>query len=139
MYMTKERTDCRFDVRQLFIRSFLCDWEVSFREIGQHVGQNKATVMWICHRWMQEETSDRWGRSHPLRFTTAHDDRRIAHLTVMDHAATSRIIAQLIQSVTHHSVSACTIRRRMQQTGMSARHSLLCLLLTGNHRCLRRQ
>ncbi|GFV16530.1 hypothetical protein TNCV_2468571 [Trichonephila clavipes] len=22
--MTKERTDCRFDVRQLFIRSFLC-------------------------------------------------------------------------------------------------------------------
>ncbi|GFW69696.1 transposable element Tcb1 transposase [Trichonephila clavipes] len=37
---------------------------LSFREIGERVGRNQATVMWICHRWMQEETTDRRGQSH---------------------------------------------------------------------------
>ncbi|UYV63665.1 hypothetical protein LAZ67_2005247 [Cordylochernes scorpioides] len=44
-----------------------------------------------------------------------------------------------IQSVTHHPVSARTIRRRLQQSGLSARRSLLRLPLTQNHRRLRRQ
>ncbi|GFX57709.1 transposable element Tcb1 transposase [Trichonephila clavipes] len=39
----------------------------------------------------------------------------------------------------HHSVSARTIRRRLQQSGLSARRSLLGLRLTQNHRRLRRQ
>ncbi|GFV01562.1 hypothetical protein TNCV_2961551 [Trichonephila clavipes] len=38
--------------------------------------------------------------------------------------------APLIQSVKHHSVSARTIRRRLQQSGMSARRPLLRLPLT---------
>ncbi|GFX19240.1 transposable element Tcb1 transposase [Trichonephila clavipes] len=41
-------------------------------------------------------------------------------------------------SVTHHSVSARTIRRRFQQSGMPKRHPLLRLPLTGNHSRLRR-
>ncbi|GFV57354.1 hypothetical protein TNCV_3285821 [Trichonephila clavipes] len=69
--------------------------------------------MQICHRWMQEETRDRRGRTHSPRYTTARDDRWIVHMTVMDFAATSRTILQQIQSITHHSVSACTIRRRL--------------------------
>ncbi|GFW34055.1 hypothetical protein TNCV_287391 [Trichonephila clavipes] len=61
-------------------------------------------------------------------------------MEVMDHVATSRrIIALQIQPVTHHSVSARTIRHRLQQSGMSARHLLLHLFFTGNHRHLRRQ
>ncbi|GFX71007.1 hypothetical protein TNCV_2706101 [Trichonephila clavipes] len=44
-----------------------------------------------------------------------------------------------IQSVTHHSVSARTIRHRLQLSGMSARCPLLRLTLTGNNRCLRYQ
>ncbi|GFX54745.1 transposable element Tcb1 transposase [Trichonephila clavipes] len=47
------------------------------REIGQRVGRKQVTVMRICHRWMPEETMDRWGRLHPPRCTTVHDDRRI--------------------------------------------------------------
>ncbi|GFU70591.1 transposable element Tcb1 transposase [Trichonephila clavipes] len=78
----------------------------------------------------------------------------------MDRAATSRTIAHHIQSDTHHSVSARTIRRRLQQSGMfvmggqgrlftrpqnfkvsffgilTGRRSLLRLLLTRNHRRL---
>ncbi|GFY05993.1 transposable element Tcb1 transposase [Trichonephila clavipes] len=46
---------------------------------------------------------------------------------------------QHIESVTHHSVSARTIRRRLQQSGLSARRPLLGLPLTQNHRRLRRQ
>ncbi|GFW49849.1 transposable element Tcb1 transposase [Trichonephila clavipes] len=57
----------------------------------------------------------------------------------MDRAATSRTITQQIRSVTHHLVSARTIRSRLQQSGMSVRRPLLRLPLTGNHRRLRRQ
>ncbi|GFV77300.1 transposable element Tcb1 transposase [Trichonephila clavipes] len=57
-------------------------------------------------------------------------------MAVMDHTATSRIIAQKIQSVTHHSVSTRTIQRRLQPSGMSARCPLLRLPLNGNPRRL---
>ncbi|GFW36673.1 hypothetical protein TNCV_1956731 [Trichonephila clavipes] len=57
----------------------------------------------------------------------------------MDRAATSRVPTHQIQSVTYRSVSASTIRRRLQQSGMSARRSLLRLPLTGNQRCLGRK
>ncbi|GFS90103.1 transposable element Tcb1 transposase [Trichonephila clavipes] len=60
-------------------------------------------------------------------------------MALIQRAASSRTIAQQIQSVTHHSVSTRTIRRRLHQSGMSARHLLLRLPLTGNHRHLPRQ
>ncbi|GFV71639.1 hypothetical protein TNCV_3534301 [Trichonephila clavipes] len=66
--------------------------------------------MRMCHRWMQKETTDRWHQSNPPRCTTSREDRRIVRLAVMDPTFTSRIIAQQIQSVTHHSVTARTIR-----------------------------
>ncbi|GFV82775.1 transposable element Tcb1 transposase [Trichonephila clavipes] len=60
-------------------------------------------------------------------------------MAVMDRSVTSRTIAHHIESVTLHSVSARTIRRRLQQSGMSARRPLLGLPLTRNHKSLRRQ
>ncbi|GFU81680.1 transposable element Tcb1 transposase [Trichonephila clavipes] len=67
------------------------------------------------------------------------DDRQIMRMTVTDHSVTSRTIAQHIESVTHHSMSACTIRRCLQQSGLCARRPLLGLPLTQNHRRLRCQ
>ncbi|GFX21376.1 hypothetical protein TNCV_2253231 [Trichonephila clavipes] len=55
-----------------------------------------------------------------------------------DRSVSSRTVAQHIESVTHHSVSARTIRRRLQQSGLSARRPLIGVLLTKIHRCLRR-
>ncbi|GFY18314.1 transposable element Tcb1 transposase [Trichonephila clavipes] len=52
---------------------------------------------------------------------------------------TSRTVAQYTESVTHHSVSARAIRRRLQQSGLSARRPLLGLPLTQNHRRLHHQ
>ncbi|GFX78794.1 transposable element Tcb1 transposase [Trichonephila clavipes] len=60
-------------------------------------------------------------------------------MAVTDRSVTSRTIANHIESVTHHSVSARTIRRRLQQSGLSARRPLIGLLLTLNHRRLRCQ
>ncbi|GFX44642.1 transposable element Tcb1 transposase [Trichonephila clavipes] len=95
--------------------------------------------MRICDRWMQEGTTDRRGRSHPLQCTTSREDRQIVCVAVTDRSVTSRTVAQHIEPVTHHSVSARTIRRRLQQSGLSARRPLLGLPLTQNHRRLRRQ
>ncbi|UYV78741.1 hypothetical protein LAZ67_16002621 [Cordylochernes scorpioides] len=56
-----------------------------------------------------------------------------------DNHGTSPTVSQHIQSVTHHPVSAGTIRRRLQHSGLSARRPLLRLHLTQNHRRLHRQ
>ncbi|GFX27950.1 transposable element Tcb1 transposase [Trichonephila clavipes] len=60
-------------------------------------------------------------------------------MAVTDRSVASRTIEQHIESVTHHSVSARTIRCRLQQSGMSTRRSLLGLPLKQNQRRLRRQ
>ncbi|GFV77078.1 transposable element Tc1 transposase [Trichonephila clavipes] len=140
--MPRERHRASFDQVSEFDRGRIIayrDWGLSFRKIDPRVGRNKATVMRICHSWIQEETTDQWGRSHPPRCTTAHDDRRIVRMAIMDRAATSRTLAKQIQSVTHVSVSAWTIRHPLQHNGMSARHPIFRLLLTGNHRRLCRE
>ncbi|GFT19261.1 transposable element Tcb1 transposase [Trichonephila clavipes] len=60
-------------------------------------------------------------------------------MAVTDRSVISRTVAQHIESVTHYSVFARTIRRRLQQSGLSSRPSLLDPPLTQNHRRLRRQ
>ncbi|GFX29093.1 transposable element Tcb1 transposase [Trichonephila clavipes] len=88
---------------------------------------------------MQEGTTDRRGRSHPPQCTPSREDRQIVRMAVTDHSVTSRSVVQHIESVTHHSVSARTIRSRLQHSGLSARRPLLGLPLTQNHRRLRHQ
>ncbi|GFX86513.1 transposable element Tcb1 transposase [Trichonephila clavipes] len=95
--------------------------------------------MRICDRWMQEGTTDRRGRSHPPQCTTAHEYRQIVRMAVTDRSVASQTVAQNTASVTHHSVTECTIQRRLQQSGLSARRPLHGLPLTQNHRRLRRQ
>ncbi|GFX19503.1 hypothetical protein TNCV_2074121 [Trichonephila clavipes] len=77
--------------------------------------------------------------SLPCAQSTCHHNRPIVHGALMNHAATSRTIVQQIQSVIHHSVSTCTIRRHLPQSGMSAGCPLLRLPLTGIRRRLRCQ
>ncbi|GFX19816.1 transposable element Tcb1 transposase [Trichonephila clavipes] len=74
---------------------------------------------------MQEGTTDQCGRSHQPQCTTSRENRQIVRMAVTDRSVTSRTIAQHIESVTHHSVSAHTIRRRSQQSGLSARRPIL--------------
>ncbi|GFU73239.1 hypothetical protein TNCV_493641 [Trichonephila clavipes] len=54
--------------------------------------------------------------------------------TMMDRSITLQTTAHYIQSVTHHLVFVHTIRRLLQQSKMSAKHPLLRLPLTVNHK-----
>ncbi|UYV64573.1 hypothetical protein LAZ67_3001207 [Cordylochernes scorpioides] len=91
------------------------DCELSFREIGSRIGQTQTTVMRICDRWMQEGTTDRRVRSHPLQCPTPRADRQIVHMGETDRSVTSRTVAEHIQSATHHPASARSIRSRLEQ------------------------
>ncbi|GFW38347.1 transposable element Tcb1 transposase [Trichonephila clavipes] len=108
---------------------------LSFRKIGSRVGRNQATVKRICDHWMQEGRV----RSHPPQCTTSREDKQIVCMEVLDRSITSRTIALHIEFVTHHSVSARTIRCRFQQSGLSARPPLLGIPLMQNHTCLRHE
>ncbi|GFT71002.1 HTH_Tnp_Tc3_2 domain-containing protein [Trichonephila clavipes] len=59
--------------------------------------------------------------------TTSREDRQIMRMAAIDRLSTSRTVADHIESVTHHSMSARTIRRRLQQSDLSARRPLLGL------------
>ncbi|GFX79084.1 uncharacterized protein TNCV_3913691 [Trichonephila clavipes] len=72
--------------------------------------------MRIYDRWMQEGTTDRRGRSNPPQCTTSREDSQIVRMTVTDRSVTSRIVTQHVESLTHYSVSARTIRHRLQQS-----------------------
>ncbi|GFT13051.1 uncharacterized protein TNCV_431621 [Trichonephila clavipes] len=122
--MSRRKQRSAFDQVSEFDRGKIVayrDCGLSFREIGCRVGRNQTTVMRICDCWLKEGTTDRRGRSHPPHCTTSREDRQIVRMAVTDRSVTSRTVAQHIESVTHHSVSARTIRRRLQQNGLSAR------------------
>ncbi|UYV67849.1 hypothetical protein LAZ67_5002229 [Cordylochernes scorpioides] len=109
-------------------------WEIS--EVGYIV------LVWTMdkHRFEDREgTTDRRVRSHPPQCTTSHENREIVRMAVTDRSVTSRTVAQHIQSVTHYPVSARTIRRRLQQSRLSATRPFLRLPLSQNHKRLRRQ
>ncbi|GFW78581.1 transposable element Tcb1 transposase [Trichonephila clavipes] len=95
--------------------------------------------MRICDRWMQEGTTDQRSRSSSPQCTTSRENRQIVRMEVTDHSVTSLTVAQHIEYVSYHLVSARTIRRRLQQSGLSARRSLLGLPLKQNHRRLHHQ
>ncbi|GFV09517.1 transposable element Tcb1 transposase [Trichonephila clavipes] len=117
--MTRRKQRSAFDQVSEFDRGRIVvyrDFGLSFREIGSRVGRNQTTVMRICDHWMQEGTTDRRGRSHPPQCTTSREDRQIVCMVVTDHSVTSRTVAQRIESVKHHSVSARAFRRHLQQS-----------------------
>ncbi|GFV63965.1 transposable element Tcb1 transposase [Trichonephila clavipes] len=115
--MSRRKQQSAFDQVSEFDRGRIVAYQdcgLFFREIGSRVGRSQTTVMRICDRWMQEGTTDRRGPSHPPHCTTSREDRQIV-------------------------LSARTIRRRLQQSGPSARRPLLGLPLTQSHRRLHHQ
>ncbi|GFW36660.1 hypothetical protein TNCV_1956601 [Trichonephila clavipes] len=54
-------------------------------------------------------------------------------MALMDHAATSRALSQELGSFARQQIAARTVRRRLQQYGLSARRPRQWLLLTLHH------
>ncbi|GFX51204.1 hypothetical protein TNCV_2735551 [Trichonephila clavipes] len=72
------------------------------RKLVVVLDETKKTVVWICDRWIQEDTTDRSGQSHPPQYTTSCGDRQIVCIAVTNRSVTSGTVAQHIVSVTHH-------------------------------------
>ncbi|GFT10742.1 transposable element Tcb1 transposase [Trichonephila clavipes] len=126
-YVSVEDPTCRvfnLSLNLSWLTVVLFSWK-----IGSRVGLNQTTVIQICERWMKEGTMDRRGQSHPPQCTTSRKDKQIVRMAVASHSVTSRTIEQHMQYLTHHSVYARTIRRRLQQSGQPARRPLLALPL----------
>ncbi|GFS63266.1 hypothetical protein TNCV_1496701 [Trichonephila clavipes] len=70
--------------------------------------------------------------------TNTQEDRYIGKLTPQNRTTTSRNISQEMGMFATRSAYACTVRRRLQQRGLSAQRPLLRLLLTMQHREERR-
>ncbi|GFV49094.1 HTH_38 domain-containing protein [Trichonephila clavipes] len=83
----------------------------SFRKIGSHVGRNQTIA--------DMGPLDAGGYNGPtwsIASTSVHtlrEGRQIVRIAVTDRSITSRTVAQHIESITHHSVSARSIRRRV--------------------------
>ncbi|GFS88954.1 HTH_38 domain-containing protein [Trichonephila clavipes] len=78
--MSRKKQQSAFDQVSEFDRGRIVtyrDCRLSFREIGRSVGRNQTTVMRICDRWMQEDTTnrlvDRIHLSTPIQVRTATD------------------------------------------------------------------
>ncbi|GFT17833.1 transposable element Tcb1 transposase [Trichonephila clavipes] len=110
--MSRRKQRSAFDQVSEFDRGRIVayrDFGLPFREIGSRVGRNQTTIM-------------------PAN--CAHDsDGSLSHIT-------NRSTAHCVCNA--YSVSARTIRRRLQQSDLSAIHTMLGLPLTQSHRRLRR-
>ncbi|GFW08819.1 transposable element Tcb1 transposase [Trichonephila clavipes] len=123
---------------------------VSYRDIVDYLSEKSVVVLdetkqlycgYVTVGCRRVRRTDRIHLSAPLHVRTGKlcAWRQFSGLLNTDRSVTSRTVAQHIESVTHHSVSVRTIRRRLQQSGLSARCLLLGLPLTQNHRSLCRQ
>ncbi|GFV44198.1 transposable element Tcb1 transposase [Trichonephila clavipes] len=137
--MSRRKQRSAFDEVSEFDRGRIVAYEIVDNLSGKSVAVLDETKQLKCgyvtYRFRRVQRTDLVDRIHlsaPLHVKT---DK----LAVVDRSVTSRTVAQHIEYVTHHLVSAFTIRRRLQQSGLSARRPLFDLSLTQNQRRLRRQ
>ncbi|GFV97820.1 transposable element Tcb1 transposase [Trichonephila clavipes] len=85
------------------------DYGLSFKEIGSRVGRSQATAMQICDRWMQDDTTDRSGRSHSPQCTTLREDRQNMRMAVTDRSVISRTVVHQQDNARPHL--SCIVQR----------------------------
>ncbi|XP_054710298.1 uncharacterized protein LOC129219995 [Uloborus diversus] len=110
------------------------DCGLSYRSIAARVGRDPMTVSRIWNRWVQDGNTERRAGSQRPPITSSREDRHIIRMALMDRATTSRAVSQETGSFGRQQVSARTVRRRLQQHGLSARRPWLRLPLTLRHR-----
>lgn len=111
---------------------------LSFRDIARRTGRHPTTVMRIWNQWVAEGHTERHAGSQRPPMTNAREDRHIVRSALQNRTTTSRTISQETGMFAARPVSARTVRRRLQQRGLSSRRPLLRLPLTMQHRERRR-
>lgn len=110
------------------------DCGLSYRNIAARVGRDPMTVSRIWNRWVQDNHTERHAGSQRPPITNSREDRHLIRMVTRDRTATSRTLSREMESFARQQVSARTVRRRLQQHGLSARRPWLRLPLTLRHR-----
>lgn len=106
------------------------DCGLSYRDIAARVGRDPMTSKRIWDRWVQEGNTERHAGSQRPPITNARQDRHVIRSALWDRSTTSQTLSRELGSYAGRQVSARTVRRRLQQHGLSARRPLLRLPLT---------
>ncbi|GFU46872.1 HTH_Tnp_Tc3_2 domain-containing protein [Trichonephila clavipes] len=91
-------------------------YRISF---AAYVGRDPVTVSGIWNRWVLGDNTERRAGSQRPPITSHLEDRPVIHLALMECASPSRALNQELGSFVRKQVSARTIRRRLQQHGIS--------------------
>ncbi|MBJ4999813.1 IS630 family transposase [Salmonella enterica subsp. enterica serovar Hadar] len=110
------------------------DCGLSYRSIAARVGRDPMTVSRIWNRWVHDSHTERRAGSQRPPITNSREDRHVIRMALRDRTATSRTLSHEMGSFARQQVSARTVRRRLQQHGVSARRPWLRLPLTLQHR-----
>ncbi|GFV13382.1 HTH_Tnp_Tc3_2 domain-containing protein [Trichonephila clavipes] len=106
---------------------------LSYRSIAARVGRDPLTVSRIWNRWVQDGNTKLRAGSQRSPIASSQKDEHVTLMALMDRAVTSRALSQELGSFAQQ-VSTRTVRRRLQQHGLSARRPWLRLPLTLHHR-----
>ncbi|GFY36577.1 hypothetical protein TNCV_27821 [Trichonephila clavipes] len=78
------------------------------------------TVIRIWNQWVQDSNTGRRAGSRQLFFTSSEKNKHVTLMALKDPADTSRAPSQELGSIARQQMSARTVRRRLQQNGLSA-------------------
>ncbi|GFW96036.1 HTH_Tnp_Tc3_2 domain-containing protein [Trichonephila clavipes] len=97
---------------------YVCD--LSYLSIAARVGRDPITVSRIWKRWVQDGNTERRAGSQRLLITSSQEARHVTRMALMDRAATSRALSQELGTFARQQMSTQTVRRCMQQHGLSS-------------------
>ncbi|GFW85380.1 HTH_Tnp_Tc3_2 domain-containing protein [Trichonephila clavipes] len=92
---------------------------LSYRSIAARVGRDPLTVSRIWNRWVQDGNTKLRAGSQRSPIASSQKDKHVTLMALMDRAVTSRALSQELGSFAQQ-VSTRTVRRRLQQHGLSA-------------------
>ena len=110
---------------------------MSSRDVAARVGRNSSTVIRCWNQWQREHSQTRRRGSGSNRITTDRQDRHIRRMALANRSSTSSEIRNAVAPAIGRPISAMTVRRRIQEVGLTSRRPLQRLPLLPHHRSAR--
>lgn len=134
----------RTPYRQLseFERGYIAgarDAGLSWNEIERRIGRDSHTIRSAYQAWVDEGRTSALPRSGRPRRSSQREDRVLVRASTSSRTSPATALAREWSPAIHRGVSVRTIRRRLQEAGLSARRTLQRIPLTRQHRQARLQ
>lgn len=105
-------------------------FKYSYREMGVRVGCSASTVSYFFKKYCHTRSLERSKGGGRQKITSGAQDQRLLHLSLTDRFKTSRELQVILKEKTGVDISGRTVRRRLQNGGLSARRPKKKPLLT---------